>query len=157
MLRLFGDVFSGFFLSFSTTDVSLNSEAINLLHHIRLLCSRSHLQEALKLFTPSLHHLHSSIPTTPTPPSSKRAPAAVLSPKAKLSNATCFYTTPNPISTSSWLIMLLTCMLNVGHWILPTNCLMKCWRGIFVSWTALVSGYAQHGRPDGCFRVFRTC
>ena len=26
--------------------------------------------------------------------------------------------------------MLLTCMLNVGHWTLPTNCLMKCWRGI---------------------------
>ncbi|RVW60081.1 Pentatricopeptide repeat-containing protein [Vitis vinifera] len=24
-----------------------------------------------------------------------------------------------------------------------------------VSWTALVSGYAQHGRPDECFRVFR--
>ena len=24
-----------------------------------------------------------------------------------------------------------------------------------VSWTALVSGYAQYGRPDGCFKVFR--
>ena len=24
-----------------------------------------------------------------------------------------------------------------------------------VSWTALVSGYAQHDRPDGCFKVFR--
>ncbi|RVW60304.1 hypothetical protein CK203_084060 [Vitis vinifera] len=81
--------------------VSLNSKAINLLHHIRLLCSRGHLQEALKLFTPSLPHLHSSIPITHTPHSSTRAPAAVISPKAKLSTATCFYTTLNLISTSS--------------------------------------------------------
>ncbi|KAL6340118.1 hypothetical protein AAG906_038953 [Vitis piasezkii] len=106
--------------------VSLNSKAINLLHHIRLLCSRGHLQEALKLFTPSLPvdgkipcnsnhqqnldqrvtedphpHLHSSIPITHTPHSSTRAPAAVLSPNAKLSTATCFYTTLNLISTTS--------------------------------------------------------
>ena len=65
-----------------------------------------------------LHH------STTTPPSSTRAPAAVLS------TATCFYTTPTLISTSIWVIMLLACMPNVGHWIMPTNCLMKCRTGI---------------------------
>ena len=130
MLGLFGDVFSGFFRGFSTTGVSLNFEAINLLHHIRLLCSHDRLQEALKLFysitpPPPLVHSHHTYAAL-FHPCARRSSL----PMAKLSTATCFYTTPTLISTSIWVIMLLTCMSNVGHWIMPTNCLMKCRTGI---------------------------
>ncbi|XP_034676275.1 pentatricopeptide repeat-containing protein At1g71420-like [Vitis riparia] len=155
MLGLFGDVFSGFFRGFSTTGVSLNSEAINLLHHIRLLCSRGHLQEALKLF----------YSITPPPPlvHSHHTYAALFQACARRSSLSlgqalhCHMLLHNPNSdfnlflTNHVVNMYAKCgSLDYAHQMFDempeTN---------IVSWTALVSGYAQHGRSDECFRVFR--
>ncbi|KAF8412008.1 hypothetical protein HHK36_004567 [Tetracentron sinense] len=129
---------------------SLSSES-ELALNVRTLCERGHLQDALNLFY-----------ATNIPPHSQTY-ATLLQTCARhrsLDHGRHLHRhilahTPNPpdIFVTNHLISMYS----------KCGCLDSA-RQVFdqmphrnlVSWTALVSGYDQHGRPDDCFRLFST-
>ncbi|KAF5460430.1 hypothetical protein F2P56_020295 [Juglans regia] len=133
-----------------TTMHGLEAEANNLLEKVRVLDTRSHLLEALSLFyTLAPPHSHQVYATLFHACSRHQC----LEEGISLHRHLLFYSPANPpdlFVTNHLINMYSKCgYLNYAH------CLFdEMPRRNLISWTALISGYAQYGRADECFRLF---
>ncbi|WOG82446.1 hypothetical protein DCAR_0101610 [Daucus carota subsp. sativus] len=146
---------AGHFRTLTTTSIPISSayptsESTHLLHKLRDLCTRHHLQEAITLFHDfKTLHLPQAYATL--------FHACANSKSLQRGDALYHHMlTHNPFCAND--------MYTANHVInMYAKCgRLECARKVFdemsdrnvVSWTAMVSGYAQQGRGDDCFGVF---